>query len=174
MTAKGVVVCVAVLSSCGSMQPTDPDVSPVAIAPDGITFIAGDRRTFTCVVEISGWILPPGNPVPLGVDFSMNLAGQTRPQLPSIFLNPAQLNALPVAAQIFLFAHECGHVNSGDPPSEVAANCWGTTRIDSQRIFNAAEWETVRQVLIQRYPVAVGPYPSGDRQWELMQPCRRP
>lgn len=149
-----------------------PTFGPVAIAPDGVTFIAGDRRPFFCAVEIPGWTLPLGSPVPLGIDSFMTFAGQTRPPLPSIFLNFASLNQMPVPGQIFLFAHECGHVNSGAFLSEVAANCWAARRLSAQRVLSASEWEIVRQVLLTAYPFPVGPYPSGADQWAQIQTCR--
>src|SRR5688572_23276565 len=61
--------------------PPAPAIAPIAIAPDGYTFIAGDRRRFFCPVELFGWGLSVGNLVPLGYDPTMFFAGQTRPPL---------------------------------------------------------------------------------------------
>lgn len=159
---------------CSQAEDALGSADPVSILPDGVTFQDGDGAHFVCVIEIPGWGVPVGTPVLLGFVPNQFYAGQTHPPDPFnlgpyITFDPLKVNAMPVPAQVFLFGHECGHVNSGLFLSEVAANCWGAKRIRSQGLLTPAEWDVVRDFLVSVYPVATGPYPSGVEQWNLMQ-----
>ncbi len=171
-------VLLSVLCGLAGCDPPDevlgPQQQPVSILPDGVTFQAGDGRRFFCEVEITGWGVPVGTLVPLAFVPGQFYAGQTHPPdasslAPYITFDPIKLNNMPVPPQIFLVAHECGHVNSGVYLSEVDANCWGARRIRAQGILTEAEWDVVRNFLITAYPSGTGPYPSGADQWTLMQ-----
>lgn len=75
--------------------------------------------------------------------------------------------------QRFAFAHECGHVNSGDPGSdnENAANCWAARRLTREHAMNQSDWVEVRRVLTEAYQRQVGNMPPGPEQMIRMQRC---
>jgi hypothetical protein len=56
-------------------------------------------------------------------------------------LNFVSLDRTPVAGQIFIFVHECGHVSSGSFLSEVDANCWAARRLMAEGVLSKEEWE---------------------------------
>jgi hypothetical protein len=82
-------------------------------------------------------------------------------------------NAFGAATQKFLFAHECGHVNTGDagPMKEVSANCWGAQFAQKQYHMQPSDWSEVRNVLVAYFPTPAPPYPSGVDQWIGIQQC---
>lgn len=76
------------------------------------------------------------------------------------------------AVQRFMFAHECGHVNSGlGATAEITANCWAAKRLTQEDAMNGSEWQELYDVLVRAYPVPTGPYPAGESQVAMIKQC---
>lgn len=61
------------------------------------------------------------------------------------------------AVKLFMFAHECGHVNSQDlgVNAENAANCWAAKRLTVEHAMSDSDWNQVAEMLMQYYPSAI-------------------
>lgn len=146
--------------------------APVAIPPNntvGTTLVIGDGGPVTC--EMRNAASPYRGQLILfefGPDPQDGRTLITPGQPPRIRINPWSLNQKPAAAQMFLAAHECGHVNLYPDMSETAANCYAARRIRILGLLNQGGWESVYYVLRAAFPGPVGPYPSGDDQARLM------
>lgn len=83
--------------------------------------------------------------------------------------------------QRFIFAHECGHVNSRDfgVSAEVTASCWAASRLTQENAMSMSDWEEVHQMLVLNYPQPTPSqtnpgtiYPSGEQQYQSLMRCR--
>lgn len=79
------------------------------------------------------------------------------------------------AVQRFLFAHECGHVNSGDFSAnmENSANCWAARRLSEENGMTVADWKEVRNALVKAFPTRDGLYKPGHEQFADIENCAR-
>lgn len=123
-----------------------------------------------CVDENTGWPVFVYENVP-GLPFHGLTSPHPESRSWTIQFRP-DAASFPVSVQRFLFAHECGHVNTAlAQPAEINANCWAARRLTQLRAMTSRDWEEVHQILVMAFPQPTGPYPSGEQQFSMIMQC---
>lgn len=152
-------------------MPRRPDAPPPT-EPGGSSRHISDVSQKECVDENSGWPVLISENVP-GLAFHGVTTPHPEARTWTIQFRP-DAAMLSVAMQRFLFAHECGHVNTAlAPPQEITANCWAAKRLARLRAMTTADWEEVHAELVHYFPFPTGPYPSGEEQFARIMQCAR-
>jgi hypothetical protein len=123
---------------------------------------------------------PIGKPVPIQLDSSLKYMGLTSTNPPLIRLNPTRFDkSQPEEFQVFVFRHECGHINGEGATaytvaSEVAASCYAARRmpldggLNGGSLLNLVAW----LIRTQPFPSQAG-LPDGAGQGKQIQWCQQ-